>query len=387
MKRILLICGLLLLLSIAILLQRFTAQHFLSYSEAKNTQDVVQEQEDPVQTFINARLQSQIEKKEVTDLFHVDGKVNILLLGLYKRVGQTHGHCDVIQMLTLDSKTQSVTITALPRGTYSPLPSGKGTTSTDYYVSNACGLAGLEYGVKKIEKILRQKADYLVVVGFSETLGIVRTLGLPTTDTLQWLRRRHSYAIGEPHRAHNHSTFLKQLLIEYLPKEKSSLNIPLQYILYKTVQTDLTFAQAQTLVDILRGMNFSEHPDSITLAMRPAYPVQDIPYDPEHLNLSPGLDTLETIQKKLFDTIEQKKNDASFTLWAFENDLWLQVEDTDKRESLHYEFLQRYLTTVKEKEKRQNLIADYILEMENREQKEWAEKGKELFQKEIPNAL
>jgi hypothetical protein len=53
-------------------------------------------------------------------------------------------------------------------------------------------------------------------------LGILRNLKLPTTDTLRWLRHRQGYAIGEPQRAHNHSTFLKQLILRFFTGKRIS---------------------------------------------------------------------------------------------------------------------------------------------------------------------
>ena len=383
MKKVLtILCVVLLLVGLGAFAQRYIAQGISSYQAAEVERREIQKQEDATVAVIEARREAQVKTQEVNP-FNKDGQVNVLLLGLDKRVGQTSGHCDVIQMIHIDKNKQQVNITALPRGTYSPLPPGKGVTSTDYYVSNACGLGGLDYGITQIEKILGQKADYIVVVGFSETLGILRTLDLPTTETLQWLRQRQGYAVGEPQRAHNHSTFLKQVMTKYIPKEKSKIDTPLQYIMYKMVQTDLTFDEAEAIGDALRAMDLEKNTDRITLAMRPAHPVTDIPYNPEHLNLRPGKDTPESIQKQLLTSIEQKKNDKTFIVWGFENDLWLQVEDSEKREAVHYEFLVKYLEGVSDREKRKELIADYILEMEHREQSEWMEKGKQLLKKEI----
>lgn len=384
MKKIFYVLGALLVcVGTGFLVYNYAIPAFVSYQEQKQEQAIIEAQNEATDAVIEARRTAQTDIEKDANPFDKDGQVHVLLIGLDKRVGQTSGHCDVIQMITIDKTKESVNIMALPRGTYSPLPPGKGTTSTDYYVSNACGLGGLDYGIKQIEKILGQQADYIVVVGFSETLGILRTLKLPTTETLQWLRRRQVYAIGEPQRAHNHSTFLKEMMVKYIPKEKSALDTPLQYILYKMVQTDLSFDQAVAIGEALRSMNLSENKDNITLSMRPSHPVQDIPYDPEHLNIKPGADTVESIQKKLIESIEKKKNDKDFILWAFENDIWLQVEDAVKRETLHYEFLQKYLKYIPEKEKREELIADYILEMEHRELPEWQEKGKELLKNEI----
>ncbi|MFZ2190322.1 MAG: hypothetical protein WA057_01725 [Candidatus Magasanikiibacteriota bacterium] len=338
-------------------------------------------------------------EENVVDPFDEDGVVKILLIGLDSRAGQTQGHCDVIQFVSIDKVKQSVVITAVPRGTYSPLPPGKGVTSSDYYVSNACGLGGLEYGIQQIEKILGEKADYLVVVGFSETLGILRNLNLPTVNTLQWLRQRHVYAIGEPQRAHNHSAFLKYLLLNFVPKENSKIDKVLQYITYKTVKTDLSFAEAQALLEFLSLMDLSNNPDKIQLTMRPAYIVQDIQYIPDNLKdyLDATSGTLRTIlssstysdfsltetQAKLLNIIENKKTDPNFIAWAVENNLWLQIEDKEKRFSTQFYFLENYIPFVSSTEERNNLISDYVLEMENRGESVWTKKGRELLVKEI----
>jgi len=334
-----------------------------------------------------------------TDPFGEDNILNVLIIGLDNRVGQINGHCDVIQYISLNKLTQTITITAVPRGTYSPLPIGKGTTSTDYYVSNACGLVGLEYGIEQIEKILGQKADYLVVVGFSETLGILRNLKLPTTATLQWLRQRHVYQIGEPQRAHNHSVFLKYLLTNFTPVENSKTNKVLQYLIYKTVNTNLSFADAEMIAKTVSDMNLLQHPEKIILKMRPEYVVQNIEYLPENLEqtLKPlptsTISLLDTndysnlanagTQTKLLEIINQKISDNNFIDWAFKNNLWLQIEDNGKRLETQYILLEKYLSTVTNNEERKSIISDYILEMQEFYADEWLNKGEELLTKEI----
>lgn len=346
------------------------------------TPEVVEPPEDKVESFLNTRKEAQKDVKRESGVFGKSDVVKVLLVGLDKRLGQSPGHCDVIQFLTIDQKKQEVTITAVPRGTYAPLPPGKAVSSTDYYVSNTCGLVGLEYGVDQIEKIVGQKADYVVFVGFSETLGILRTFKLPTTETLQWLRRRHSYAIGEPQRARNHSTFLKQMMVNYIPSEQTKLDAPLRYMVYKMVQTDLTYTQANEIAEVLGKMDLKAHPERIHLAMKPAYNVQEIPYNSEHLDVK-ATETLEQIQKKLLTTLEQKKSDKQFAAWAFENDVWLQVEDETLREQIHFDFFERHLKEISDGEKRKELIGDYILEMQYRNQSAWEQKGRELLAHEL----
>jgi hypothetical protein len=356
-------------------------------------------QKESPQLNIDALLESR--KKELltegssTDPFGEDDLVRILLIGLDSRMGKTNGHCDAIQLLEINRKTNRIQITAVPRGTYSPLPPGKKYIASDYYVSNACGFGGLEYGVAQIEKILGKKADYLVVIGFSETLGILRKLNLPTTETLQWLRLRQGYAIGEPQRAHNHSTFIKQQLINLAPKINSQLTIPWQFLVYKIVSTDLSFEQSREIALAISQMNIDKHPERISLAMKPPHAVQEIAYDPIKVAeyLKSMLDPIKHLlskedyaeitkanaQERILILFNSQKEDTSFITWAWENGLWLQIDDDTAREVLHYEILSKYISSLTDKKQIEKILEDYIIEMDELELKEWVQKGRALL--------
>ncbi len=372
----------------------FSIKAALEFHAKREERREKERQEQEVTQFIQTRLDAANQENDA-DPFGDDNIVHVLLIGLDKRVGQTSAHCDAIQLFEINKETNTVNITAVPRGTYSPLPPGKGTTSSDYYVSNACGLGGIEYGIKQIESILGQQADYLVFVGFSEALGVFRTLKLPTVETLEWLRHRQGYAIGEPQRAHNHSTFLKKMLVDYLPAQDSAIDTPLQYLIYNIIETDLSFSQTQQIIDALIAMELSTKPERITLAMKPFYAVQDIAYDPTTLDeyrhrmfdpISSRLSkkdftqlTTEEIQAQIVASIEEKKNDAEFMAWAWENDVWHQIQDEAIREEIHYTLFTTYLSTLSDVTAKQQAIADYILETDYLGLTQWSDKGKALL--------
>lgn len=395
MKKVIIIISVILLLGLGIF---FAARGVSSYRAGEEERKAAKAASDAVEKIIESRRDER-EKSEPVDPFGKDEMARVLVVGLDRRVGEVDGHCDAIQLITVDQKKQEVTITAVPRGTYSPLPPGGAYSPSDHYVSKACAIGGLEYGIGQIEKILGAKADYLVVLGFSEALGIFRNLDLPTEETLEWLRQRQGYAVGEPQRAHNHSTFIKQMMIKFIPKKSSVMDMALQYILYKTVKTDLSFAEVQTLTDALYAMDFTNHPERIHLAMRPAYIVQDIPYAEEYLGeyldkmINPVKNLLSkddysgvtegAAEIKLLEIIDEKKNDSEFVSWAFENNLWLQIEDDEKRLETQYDFITRYLSSLLEKDQRESVITDYILEMEYYGENQWALKGKDLLANEI----
>ena len=343
---------------------------------------------------VQALIDAERPTEEEESPFGADGKTRVLLIGLDARAGQTAAHCDAIQLIEIDSVAQRVTITAVPRGTYAPLP-GTGHAPSDYYVSNACGVGGLSYGIEQIEKILGVKHDHVVFVGFSQAVGVVRQLGLPATETLQWLRLRQSYAVGEPQRAHNHSTFLKELLVRFTPASVSGLSVAWQYPLYTMVDTDLTFAQAQGLARALIALDLPKHPERIELAMRPAYAVAEIAYDPEHLNeyiasmltpIAPYIPegaytgvTEEEAQQRLMDLINAELENPSFVSEAYDQQLWLQIEDVGTRESVHFALVSRFAAQVEDVQARATLLAEYVLQMEYAHEDTWAQAGRELL--------
>lgn len=334
------------------------------------------------------------------DPFGEDNIVRVLVLGLDSRVGIDNGHCDAIQLVEINKNKDEVNITAVPRGTYSPLP-GTGYKPSDYYVANACSFGGLEYGIKQIEKILGQQTDYVVVVGFSESVGILRYLKLPTTETLQFLRQRQGYAIGEPQRAHNHSTFLKHLLLSYLPEEVKSTDTPFDYLLYSLVQTDLSFKQAQIIYSDLIEMHLPDNKEKIKLQMRPAYAVADIAYDPSTVgNYVDGIvsaiadrlppeaysgKSLTEIQEILISYIDENINDAEFVDWAYNNKVWLQIENDNDREAYHYQILLKYLNSQNEKDEKISILTDYISEMQYMELNDYAIKAEKMLEAEVGN--
>jgi len=237
---------------------------------SREEREAQKQQEIKINELINTRKQAQTEIDATDDPFGDDNIARILLIGLDSRVGEENGHCDAIQFIEINLNNKSVQITAVPRGTYSPLP-GTGHLPSDYYVSKSCEIGGLEYGINQIERIAEKKADYVVLVGFSEVIGILRKLDLPTTETLQWLRHRQGYGVGEPQRAHNHSTFIKQQLLRFLPEEKSAIDIAWQFLIFNFLNTDMSFSEARIISDKLIEIDIKNNPDKISLQMKPEY--------------------------------------------------------------------------------------------------------------------
>lgn len=323
-------------------------------------------------------------------------EINVLLLGLDARKGSLEPHCDAIHMYTLDIENWNMRITSVPRGTYSYIPPGT-YEETEYYLANACAFAGLDYGIEQIEKIVGVKADYVITVGFSQTLGVLRFFDLPTTESLQWLRHRQSYAIGDPQRSHNQAVFMKDLILSQIDKFRSGFGLPAQYILFGIVDTDMDFSVARALLSGFVDNGIDKRPEDITLAMRPYYVTQDLHFnidDPEEqlsalLNfIRPYLSeddlsdrSLDSVQDELIDYLEDSLASSESLSDVISQQLWLQVEDEQMREDFHYRFIDAYARELVKRDVEEviDLLGGYIFEKETIGEYDYANQGRELM--------
>ncbi len=364
----------------------------------------LQAAEPPAWDAVNATLAArESEIDGVSEVpFGSNSQINILTLGLDSRKEGQEQHCDAIHMVTLDLSEWSMKITSVPRGTYAPLPSGRTYKDTDYYVSNACAFGGLDYGVNEIEKIVGVQADYVATVGFSQALGIFRTLNLPTTETLQWLRHRQSYAIGDPQRSQNQAVFMKDVALKLFGGDGVS---PLMmHILYSFVDTDLDFKTAQALYTAYRAADIASRPEDIALAMKPYYDTKIYHYDPE--NADAQVDALvaslegklskedlsnksaEELQTELEAYLRSSLASSKSVEHAYDEQLWRQLDDTDVREELHYRFLAKYVAELQseDRDKAVQIASDYVLEKQYFELTEWEDKGRALLGSLLDNS-
>jgi anionic cell wall polymer biosynthesis LytR-Cps2A-Psr (LCP) family protein len=329
------------------------------------------------------------------DVFGSEEEINILTLGIDSRKEGTGQHCDAIHLVTLNIEEWTIRITSVPRGTYAALPGGGKYQDTDYYIANACAFGGLEYGIAQIEKITGVKADYVATVGFSQALGIFRTIGLPTTETLQWLRHRQSYAIGDPQRSQNQATFMKDVALQLL--EGDGISTPLLYILYTFIDTDLTFDQVHSLYLAYLASGIDEQPERISFDMKPHYDTEIYHFDA--LNADEQIDTLlehlqgrlseedlsnkslAEIQRVLIDYLYDMLGSKEQIAQVYRDQLWRQVEDAAIREELHYRFLEKYVREVKntDREAAVQVVTDYVLEMQFFGLEEWEARGKNIM--------
>lgn len=326
--------------------------------------------------------------------------INILVLGIDSRKEGTYAHCDAIHMVSVNVATWDVTITSVPRGTTSSLPprtEGQPPYApSDYYLANACGFGGVDYGVAQIEKVLGIKHDYLVTIGFSQALGVFRALGLPTTDTLQWLRHRQSYAIGDPQRSHNQGVFMEDMVRKYA-STNGKIPATFLYVLYKFIDTDMDFGTVHSLYNAYVESGKADVAGSVTQAMLPYYATIDYHLDLENPDEQIAA-LLASVRGKLSpnDLSDRPLSDVQTELLVYLNDAlqqpeeaqrvideetWRQVEDDVARETLQHAFTAWYATALSssDHDAAVQYVTDYILEKQTLGSAEYEEKGRQLL--------
>lgn len=347
-----------------------------------------------VDTVLSARKAAALQYDDVP--FGDDQTINVLVLGLDSRKEGIEQHCDSIHMVSVNTKDWTVLVTSVPRGTYAYIPPGT-YADNEYYLANACAFAGLDYGVEQIEHIVGVRADYVVTAGFSQVLGILRALELPTTEGLQWLRARQSYKIGDPQRSENQAVFLKDVALKLLDGD----GVPdiMFHLLYSFVDTDMSESTAKALYDGLLLHGIANRPNDIALTMKPHYDVQELHFDPA--NASKQIDDLlAKLEGRLsrFDLANRTIDDVQNDLVAYlesvlagktghvgdvvDQQLWLQVEDEGARESLEYRFIEAYATSLNatDHDGAVQFVADYILEQQTLGSLVWETKGRTLLE-------
>lgn len=331
-------------------------------------------------------------------------EIHILTLGIDSRKEGNEKHCDAIHLVTFSLSQATITITSVPRGTFATLPPGKTYLPTDYYLSNACAFGGLDYGIAQVTKVTGVKPDYVVTIGFSEALGVFRVLDLPTTATLQWLRHRQSYAIGDPQRSQNQAVFMKDTAMRLF---ESGVPDTLFYLLYQftgdagadSAYRKPDLALLKTLFAFYRLRGIADQPERIMLTMKPYYATQELHLDTQHADTQVA-DLLESLRGRLseqdlsFRTLEElqatlvaylqgliTEKQTEEIARAYKDALWEQVEDDYTRERIHAQLLEQYVRDLlaRDHDAAVREVTDYVLEMQYQELPEYVTFGEGLL--------
>lgn len=371
------------------------------FSQVERAYTALMGGEKPIDAVLQEVAQRRAELAQGGELPETEkGIVHVLVLGLDARKDWEAPHCDAIHLFSLNTMDWSMDITSVPRGTYAALPRGGTYAPTDWYVANACSFGGLEYGMEQIQKITGVKADYYVTVNFSQVYGILRTFELPTSKSIQWLRHRQSYQIGDPQRSHNQALFMKDLIVGQLNRFRQPAAPTFMYLLYNMVDTDMDFGTAKALLQGYIEARIDEHPDHIRLAMKPYFPVTDYHFDFENPDpqiealmdrIRPYLSSedlsgkdLEQYQSEINTFLDEQLKTPEGVEGIVKKQLWLQVEDDATRFDYHYRYMDAYakqLIARGEKDLAHTKVTDFILEYTALQNEAMVKKGEALLRR------
>jgi anionic cell wall polymer biosynthesis LytR-Cps2A-Psr (LCP) family protein len=293
-------------------------------------------------------------------------RINVLILGLDGRRGQHDRRADAIHLMTLLPYQGKIRITSIPRGTMSEkIMDGK------EIIANTYSLEGREGTIKAVQDYLEVHVDYYIIVGFSEAEALFEKLGYNGEKTLQVLRSRKAYGMGDPQRSHNQAFFIASEIMRNYPlfKEYPTLGRALLFVSHEIVETNMPFEVMVQVSDLYLANGLND----ITLLMQPSNymsSLKDIKLTPETIDSvlneqKRNMEKNEEAQKDMEEMKEKQEEEApmsqylsgiitynkrflgkedrkviSRTSMHYEQKLWYQVKDKRLAEKLHFQFME-----------------------------------------------
>jgi anionic cell wall polymer biosynthesis LytR-Cps2A-Psr (LCP) family protein len=300
------------------------------------------------------------------DLPPAPKRINILILGLDGRRGQHDRRADAIHLMTLLPYQGKIRITSIPRGTMSEkIMEGK------EIIANTYSIEGRDGTIKAVEDYLEVHVDYYIIVGFSEAEALFEKLGYNGEKTLQVLRSRKAYGIGDPQRSHNQAYFIASEIMRNYPyfKQYPTLGRALLFVAHEIAETNVPFELLVQVSDLYleNGLN------DITLLMKPEdylSSLKDIKITPETVDTvlydqKKSMEKNEEAQKDMEEMKEKQEEEPPMSQYLsgiinynrqflgkedrkvigrtgsyYEQKLWYQVNDKRLSEKLHFQFME-----------------------------------------------
>ncbi len=300
------------------------------------------------------------------DLPPAPKRINVLILGLDGRRGQRDRRSDAIHLMTLLPYQGKIRITSIPRGTMSEkIMEGK------EIIANTYSLGGRDETIKAVEAYLEVHVDYYIIVGFSEAEALFEKLGYNGEKTLQVLRSRKAYGLGDVQRSHNQAVFIASEIMRNYPlfKEYPTLGRALLFVAHEIVETNMPFEVMVQVSDLYLANGLND----VTLLMRPQNymsSLKDIKITPETIDAilneqKKNMEKNEEAQKDMEEMKEKQEEEATMSQYLsgiimynkkflgkedrklinrtesyYQQKLWYQVKDRRLSEKLHFQFME-----------------------------------------------
>lgn len=295
------------------------------------------------------------------DNFAGYNRINIAVIGVDGRMGAPRGHADANHIISIIPDAGKIQIISIPRDTYVDCGYDDSTNQnklTVYYMG-----AGRQAYLEKIAEISGLGSiKYYVEFGFSQAMGILRLFGYNSTETLQVLRSRKSFAIGDYQRVYNQAQFIRQLILKHFELINGTLKPVFINGILALVRTNMDYELVSSIFNKIEEKGIHKNPDNISIKIKPGvytnYKVFDfsnpevIASLKEHLKLEniAKQDTTafrpKDFQEYLTNKINKIINDATRDTLKnpkiaisklkpyYEQKIWLQI--SDEEESLEY---------------------------------------------------
>ncbi|MDF9406953.1 MAG: Regulatory protein MsrR [Pelotomaculum sp. PtaB.Bin013] len=122
-----------------------------------------------------------VKTTDITNIFEpTPDRLNVLLLGIDARQGETMARTDTMILASVDQKSKQVALLSIPRDTRVNIP-GYGMDK----INSASAYGGPELSTKVVSQLLGTQIKYYVLVNFSGFKDIVDALGGVTFDVEQ----------------------------------------------------------------------------------------------------------------------------------------------------------------------------------------------------------
>lgn len=209
-------------------------------------------------------------------------RVTILITGLDSRLGEghSHPHADANHVVSLWLDEGKAEVISIPRDT--PADAGFHDTSGLNKLTNVRANRGRNTYHREVVRISGvPKINHYIEFGFSQAMGLLELLGFQENakSTLQSLRSRHSYGIGDFQRSYNQGQFIRQMIL----KQTANLDggIMTEVLLRGAlllVDTDLSAEQASSYLQQMKSKGFGKKED-IVVRMKPSMKMQVTAFD------------------------------------------------------------------------------------------------------------
>lgn len=202
--------------------------------------------------------------------------VTIAICGVDSRLGVNQAHADANHVLRIWLDRGMIQILSVPRGTYAD--AGFGSASLNIIANYRARKGRAAYLRKLAEMTGVGKIDYYVEVGFSQAMGIFELLGFKgsASTTLQVLRTRKAFGIGDHQRCFNQAQFIRQMILKHFPRTAGMLDALAMWSALAIAETNLRYDIVQSIIAGLRAKGFPKSERDVTIELRPRrYRVQE----------------------------------------------------------------------------------------------------------------